>query len=96
VSNAIKFSPEGSEVLVRVPAGAAGHSWIEVVDHGPGIPADVRDKIFTPFFTTKVRGTGLGLPTAKRLVEAQGGTIGVECPPDGGTTVVVHVPVLTA
>jgi len=69
---------------------------IAFADAGPGIPPDVRDKIFTPFFTTKVRGTGLGLPTAKRLVEAQGGTIGVECPPAGGTTVVVHVPVLTA
>jgi len=82
---------------LRVQLGGNGQlSSIAFTDHGPGIPADIRDKIFTPFFTTKVRGTGLGLPTAKRLVEAQGGTIGVECPPAGGTTVVVHVPVLTA
>jgi two-component system sensor kinase FixL len=77
----------------------AGHgklSSVTFTDNGPGIPADIRDKIFTPFFTTKVRGTGLGLPTAKRLVEAQGGSIAVECPPAGGTTVVVHVPVLTS
>ena len=74
----------------------ANFSSVAFTDHGPGIPADIRDKIFTPFFTTKVRGTGLGLPTARRLVEAQGGTIGVECPSTGGTTVVVHVPVLTA
>jgi two-component system sensor kinase FixL len=71
-------------------------SSVAFTDHGPGIPADIRDKIFTPFFTTKVRGTGLGLPTAKRLIEAQGGTIAIECPPDGGTTVLVQVPVLTS
>jgi len=76
--------------------GTGQLSSVAFTDHGPGIPADIRDKIFTPFFTTKVRGTGLGLPTARRLVEAQGGTIAVECPPDGGTTVLVQVPVLTS
>jgi two-component system sensor kinase FixL len=61
-------------------------------DTGPGIPADMLAKIFTPFFTTKARGTGLGLPTAKRLVEAHAGTIAITCPPEGGTTVVVELP----
>jgi two-component system sensor kinase FixL len=65
---------------------------ITFVDNGPGIPADLRDQIFTPFFTTKSRGSGLGLPTSRRLVEAHGGTIRVECPPQGGTTVVVSLP----
>jgi two-component system sensor kinase FixL len=68
---------------------------IEVADAGPGIPPDIRDKIFTPFFTTKSRGTGLGLPTVKRLVEAHAGAIAVECPAAGGTTVVIELP-LTA
>ena len=67
---------------------------VAFADTGPGIPADIREKIFTPFFTTKIRGTGLGLPTAKRLVEAQGGTIAIDCPPTGGTTVIVQLPVL--
>jgi two-component system, LuxR family, sensor kinase FixL len=62
-------------------------------DQGPGIPAELRDKIFTPFFTTKSRGSGLGLPTAKRLVEAQNGDIAIECPPGGGTTVTITLPV---
>jgi signal transduction histidine kinase len=80
---------------LRVRLGGDGQlSSVAFSDHGPGIPTEVRDKIFTPFFTTKVRGTGLGLPTAKRLVEAQGGTIAVDCPPDGGTTVTVHLPIL--
>ena len=61
-------------------------------DSGPGIPPDLRDKVFMPFFTTKSRGTGLGLPTAKRLVEAHQGTIRIDCPSGGGTTVTVRLP----
>jgi PAS domain S-box-containing protein len=61
-------------------------------DAGPGIAPDVLDKIFTPFFTTKARGTGLGLATAKRIVEAHGGRIAIACPPGGGTTVTVELP----
>ena len=65
---------------------------IAVRDAGPGIPLDVRKKIFMPFFTTKRRGTGLGLPTAKRFVEAHDGMITVDCPPSGGTEVTVQLP----
>lgn len=64
---------------------------ITVADTGPGIPPEVREKLFTPFFTTKSRGTGLGLSTARRFVEAQGGSIAIECPPGGGTTAVLHL-----
>jgi two-component system sensor kinase FixL len=70
-----------------------GHCEIAFADHGPGIPEEVRDKIFTAFFTTKSRGSGLGLATAKRLVEAHAGEIGVDCPPTGGTRVTVRLPV---
>lgn len=78
---------------IRVQVSAAQHACrIAISDHGPGIPADQRDKIFTPFFTTKRRGSGLGLPTAKRFVEAHDGRITVECPPSGGTTVTVQLP----
>ena len=65
---------------------------IEVADTGPGIPPEIRAKLFTPFVTTKSRGTGLGLSTVKRLVEAHAGTIQVDCPPEGGTTVVISLP----
>jgi two-component system sensor kinase FixL len=82
---------------LRVRLGASGPlSTVAIADAGPGIPPDMRDKIFAPFFTTKVHGTGLGLPTAKRLVEAHGGSILVECPASGGTTVTVQLPVLRA
>jgi PAS domain S-box-containing protein len=69
---------------------------IAFADAGPGIPPDVRDKIFTPFFTTKTRGSGLGLPTVKRLIEAHNGQISIDCPPTGGTTVIIRLPIGTA
>ena len=50
---------------------------------GPGIPPEVREKVFTPFFTTKTRGSGLGLPTCRRLIEAHRGTLAIDCPPQG-------------
>jgi two-component system sensor kinase FixL len=65
---------------------------VSFTDNGPGIPADVRERIFTPFFTTKTRGTGLGLPTAKRLIEAHKGLISIDCPPAGGTVVSITLP----
>jgi two-component system sensor kinase FixL len=65
---------------------------IVLTDNGPGIPADIRDKVFTPFFTTKARGTGLGLPTVKRLIDAHHGRITIECPPNAGTHVAVELP----
>ena len=69
-----------------------GRCEIAVTDTGPGIPAEIREKIFTAFFTTKSRGSGLGLATARRLVEAHQGEIQVECPPSGGTRITVRLP----
>jgi len=68
---------------------------ITVQDTGPGIPEAVRDRIFQPFFTTKGGGTGLGLPIAKRVIEHHGGEISVHCPPEGGTCVVLKLPLVS-
>jgi len=67
---------------------------IRVHDTGPGIPEELRDKIFDIFFTTKPvgKGTGLGLSICKRILELHGGNLTVECPPDGGTTFIVELP----
>jgi PAS domain S-box-containing protein len=73
-------------------ASIADMCQMAFADDGPGIPADVLEKIFTPFFTTKVRGSGLGLPTVKRLIEAHHGTISIACPSAGGTVVTVQLP----
>jgi len=78
---------------IRIGVESTGSTCrILITDQGPGIPADIRDRIFTPFFTTKSRGTGLGLPTAKRFIEAHDGKISIVCPPSGGTTVTVQLP----
>lgn len=83
----------GGRGELRVIVGAASTaSSVTFADTGPGIPLEIRGKIFAPFFTTKARGTGLGLPTAKRLIEAQRGTISIECPSSGGTSVTVALP----
>ena len=83
----------GNRGTIRVSLAVVGSACqIDFIDHGPGIPAELRDKIFTPFFTTKSRGSGLGLPTAKRLIEAHGGSITFACPPEGGTMVSIRLP----
>ena len=65
---------------------------VDVIDRGPGMPNDVRDKAFDAFFTTKHRGTGLGLPIALRVIESHGGSIQIDMPPSGGTTVSIILP----
>jgi PAS domain S-box-containing protein len=65
---------------------------VSISDSGPGVPPELRERVFEPFFTTKHRGTGLGLAIARRVVQAQGGEISLECPPEGGTTVTISLP----
>jgi two-component system sensor kinase FixL len=79
--------------IVRISVqGGPGGCVIAIADNGPGIPEEVRPKLFTPFFTTKARGTGLGLSTARRLMEAHGGAMAVDCPSAGGTVVTLRFP----
>ncbi|QOJ01698.1 MAG: two-component sensor histidine kinase [Phycisphaeraceae bacterium] len=77
-------------LTVRTRAGrdAEGRqaSVVEVVDTGPGMPPEVLSKVFEPYFTTKPGGTGLGLPTTRRLIEAHGGRVEVSSEPGRGTT----------
>ncbi len=79
------------EIVVRASAADGWHR-IEVIDRGPGIPAEIRADLFRPFKTTKARGTGLGMATARRLVEMHGGRIEAASPPGGGTTITIYLP----
>ena len=69
-----------------------GEARIAVADNGPGIPHDVKDKLFKPFFTTKTRGTGLGLTIVRKFVEVMGGRIDVDTAVGEGTTFTVVLP----
>jgi len=89
--------PRPRELMIRTrPAQAPeGPAWeIHVIDTGPGIPPDARDRIFTPYFTTKSGGSGLGLPTTRRLIEEHGGHIDVHSEPGQGTDFTIRLPQL--
>jgi len=75
----------------RIGADGAGGTAFSVIDNGPGVPEAMRDKLFSPFGTTKPRGLGLGLPLARRTVIDHGGRIDVDSSPHG-TTVTVTLP----
>jgi signal transduction histidine kinase len=69
---------------------------VDVVDDGPGVPDDIKDKIFFPFFTTKPQGSGLGLAIVRKIVDAHDGRIDVSAVPGTGTRFRVTVPVRSA
>ncbi len=81
------------QVIVQLRDQSNGIS-IDVTDNGPGIPEDIREKIFQPFFTTKEvgKGTGLGLSISKGIIESHGGTISVKSS-DQGTTFSIYLPI---
>ena len=72
--------------------GCAASDWIEISisDNGPGIPMDLREKVFVPNFTTKNTGAGLGLPISKNIVEGSGGKISFQTS-DAGTTFYIYL-----
>lgn len=72
--------------------GVRGSVVIEVIDTGPGIPADALASIFKPYFTTKAGGTGLGLPTTRRIVEAHEGRVEVHSEAGRGTAFRIVLP----
>jgi signal transduction histidine kinase len=78
-------------ISIEVSSSAA-MCRVTIADSGPGIPPEVRSRLFTPFVTTKSRGTGLGLSTVKRLVEAHHGDIRIESPDTGGARITVSLP----
>src|SRR2546430_114699 len=66
---------------------------VDVCDNGPGVPPELSDRIYDPFFTTKVKGTGLGLGIVRKIVDAHDGRIDLHSSPDTGTRFRVTLPV---
>ncbi|TVQ92212.1 MAG: hypothetical protein EA397_07590 [Deltaproteobacteria bacterium] len=83
---------EGRGTLALSVCVTSEDARIEVLDQGPGVPAHVRDRIFDPFVTTKIRGSGLGLAVARQVVEAHQGHIELEHPEAGGARFVITLP----
>jgi signal transduction histidine kinase len=95
VANALRYTPSGGSVRLAA-APEPGGSWIRVrvSDTGSGIAPDVLPHVFDRFWkSSESRGSGLGLPIARNLVEAQGGEIGADSTPGQGTTVWFRLPV---
>ena len=98
VSNAVKYSPVGGRIGIRV-ARKAEQVVVDIMDEGPGIPNDERERIFEPFFQGRtpagrhVRGTGIGLSVVHECVEAHGGNVGVRVRPTGGSHFRITLPV---
>jgi two-component system sensor histidine kinase PilS (NtrC family) len=67
---------------------------LEIADDGPGISQDIREKIFEPFFSTKIDGTGLGLPIVARIVDCLGGRIELESSAEWNTVFAIYLPVI--
>ncbi|MFL6278980.1 MAG: two-component system sensor histidine kinase NtrB, partial [Vicinamibacterales bacterium] len=85
--------PAEEEPTVGSETHAVPMIQVEVADNGPGVPADVMDRIFSPFFTTKPQGSGLGLAIVRKIVDAHDGRIDVSAPAGGGTRFRVTLPV---
>jgi len=103
LDNASKYAPPETAILVKASQSDERHVRITVADEGPGIPAELRERVFEKFFRVPSRepidprraGAGLGLPIARRLVEAQTGRVWVEEGTNGrGTAVVLQLPIV--
>jgi signal transduction histidine kinase len=97
VANSLDALEQSQTPLPRleVTAGenlAGNEVWVRVRDNGGGIHEEVLDKVFSPFFTTKEKGTGLGLALAKKVVDAHGGTLEVDSTTETGTGFLLTLP----
>lgn len=94
-SNAVEFAPAGSEILIEGLSDEAGWT-VRMTDSGPGVPSDLQQAVFRPYFTTRAGGTGIGLALVKRVADQHGGTVTVQSPVDAisgsGTAFSLFVP----
>jgi two-component system, NtrC family, sensor histidine kinase HydH len=95
LSNAAEAVPSGGNITLEA-TGRNGAIELAVADSGPGVPQELRERVFEPFFTTRSRGVGLGLAVARQIVHAHGGKMEVGAAPAGGARFSVRLPVESA
>lgn len=91
ILNAQQAMPKGGQLVVRTKQTAAGVA-LDLIDTGVGMDAKTRAHIFDAFFSTKPGGSGLGLPTTRKIVEAHGGQISVQSEIGKGTQFTIELP----
>ena len=89
--NSIQAMPNGGKIIAKCELAGRGIQ-IHITDIGPGIPIEIMDRIFDPFFSTKEEGSGLGLAISRRLIEQINGDIYIRSSGAGGTTVSIDLP----
>jgi len=98
VGNAAKYADAGTTIRV-ITREAGGHAELVVEDEGPGIPADQRDQVFSPFYrgsgdaVVRTRGAGLGLAIVSEFAASMGGLVRVDEAEGGGASFVVSYPI---
>ena len=90
--NARQVLINGGNVSVATRAGSRGDVVLEIEDDGPGIPTEIRERIFEVFYSSRGGGTGLGLPIARQIIEKHGGTIELDSEEGRGTRFTIHLP----
>jgi two-component system, sporulation sensor kinase E len=93
LKNAIEVMPKGGDITVRIWQINRNHIRISITDQGCGIPQDKIKKLGEPFYTTKERGTGLGLMVSYKIIEEHQGKIDVESEVGVGTTFYITLPI---
>ena len=93
--NATEAMPEGGRLEIQTAVDGA-HVALVVIDNGHGIDATAREKMFDTFFSTRPSGSGLGLPTVRKIAQAHHGTIACESEPGQGTKFTIRLPIDTS
>jgi signal transduction histidine kinase len=91
IKNAVEATPEQGSLSLESWKDDS-RAFVRITDSGPGIPDKAMEHLFEPFYSTKERGTGLGLCISQRIIDEHGGKIRVEKPEDGGTSFVIELP----
>jgi nitrogen fixation/metabolism regulation signal transduction histidine kinase len=86
---------DGTRILIQT-AAVGRQASLTIADNGPGFPVELLPRIFEPYVTTKARGTGLGLPIVKKIVEEHLGTIEISNAPEGGARIDIRLPLVKA